>query len=240
MNSAELSPRPGRFREWSVDHYAVDALWTFDAGARSGGIVPADGCFDLIVFQDTVTRRARAVINAPRPSAQLTLIPSGVGVFGIRLTPGFGPLLTETANAVVSQVLNVVTQGGGVTEASAIVRAWAESHRGPPSVVRSFVAEVLSAQGGVRLTRRTSAGARELQRACKHWLNLTPKQFLRIARARCAATSIGAGIPLAAAAATHSYADQSHLTRELHLLLGVTPGSLRPVANLQDSTSRSR
>jgi AraC-like DNA-binding protein len=92
----------------------------------------------------------------------------------------------------------------------------------------------------MRLTGISAARERELQRACRRWLGLSPKAFLRIERVWAAREAIRGGGPLAMIAAELGYADQAHLAREVRELLGVTPRALRPVGILQDLTAPSR
>ena len=93
----------------------------------------------------------------------------------------------------------------------------------------------------MRLTGGLAASReRELQRACRRWLGLSPKAFLRIERVWAARAEIRAGAALATVAADLGYADQAHLTREVRALLGVTPRDLRPVGILQDVAAPSR
>lgn len=69
---------------------------------------------------------------------------------------------------------------------------------------------------------------------------MPPKSFLRIERAWAARAAIGEGTPLAAVAADLGYADQAHMTRDVHALLGLTPRELRAVGFLQDSFRPNR
>ncbi|MEU8818899.1 helix-turn-helix domain-containing protein [Actinoplanes sp. NPDC048796] len=70
-------------------------------------------------------------------------------------------------------------------------------------------------------------GRRRLEREFRRDVGLSPGQVARIARFQRAAAQLGGGAAPAAVAAGNGYADQSHLTREMRVLAGVTPGELR-------------
>jgi len=72
-----------------------------------------------------------------------------------------------------------------------------------------------------------------LARGFRREVGITPKQLARIARMQRAAAALRRGGDLARLAAELGYFDQSHLSRELHDLAGVTPAALaaeRPIA----------
>jgi AraC-like DNA-binding protein len=115
-----------------------------------------------------------------------------------------------------------------------------EAHARQPGIVADFLEEARASAGAMRLTGSSTSRERERQRACRRWLGVSPKAFLRIERVWAAREAIRAGGPLAMVAAHLGYADQAHLTREVRELLGVTPRELRPVVILQDLTAPSR
>jgi AraC-like DNA-binding protein len=65
-----------------------------------------------------------------------------------------------------------------------------------------------------------------LARGFRREVGITPKQLARIARMQRAAAALRRGGDLARLAAELGYFDQSHLSRELHDLAGVTPAAL--------------
>lgn len=72
-----------------------------------------------------------------------------------------------------------------------------------------------------------------LARGFRREVGITPKQLARIARMQRAATALRRGGDLARLAAELGYFDQSHLSRDLRELAGVTPAALaaeRPIA----------
>lgn len=93
--------------------------------------------------------------------------------------------------------------------------------------VRQIVIAIVAA-GGARSIAEIAAeigiGDRQLQRRFRSAVGLTPKQFARIRRLRSAGASVLAGgQPWASVAASHGFADQSHLIHEFSQLTGLTP-----------------
>ncbi len=218
-------------------HWAVAAVWS-SVGTAPGEVwVAADGCFDLILRVGN-DGRASAFVSAPLAFARLVAIDKGDRHVGIRLRPGFGSALVDRPD--------LARAAGRFTwecadDLEALVASSVEAHTRPPNIVADFVAEANAAAGALRLTRALRvARERELQRACRRWLGLRPKAFLRITRAWAARDAIGTGRPLAQVAADLGYADQAHLTREARALLGVTPARLRAVGFLQDPAAPRR
>jgi len=228
------------YQERSGYHPSVAAAWSLAPGKVTASLVPADGCFDLIVEEDACGRRS-AFVYTPVTAAHWVCIEPGTRVLGVRVRPGLGAALVECE----SELQRLVGRDGceeptqlGHLEALVVS---ATSASAPPGLVQEFVAVARSTAGSHRLTTpSTGAAERALQRACRRWLGLSPKAFLRIERAWAARRAIREGQPLAAVAADLGYADQAHLTREIRQLLGVTPRELRPVGILQDSGTTSR
>ncbi len=215
-------------------HPAIAAAWRFEAEESRESLVAADGCFDLIVQVAPRGHRA-AFIYTPVPAAHRVSVEAGTRMFGVRLQPGFGNAVAEHAAELRALAERVSGEGVALLDRlEGLVVSAARTVR-PPDIVHEFVAQARSTAGGHRLTwSSTRAAERELQRACRRWLGLSPKAFLRIERASAVRRGIRAGAPLADVAAELGFSDQAHLTREVRQLLGVTPRELRPVANLQD------
>lgn len=68
-------------------------------------------------------------------------------------------------------------------------------------------------------------------RRCRAATGLSPRDLRQIRRIEAAKRMIAAGLPLAEAAEGAGFADQSHLTRQLRQLWGVTPAALKPPAD---------
>jgi len=231
-----MSATEDRYRERPGRHPAVAAVWSSAAAATGAAVVAADGCFDLIVRTSNQGSVA-AFVYTPVALAHHVTVEAGDRHVGVRLRPGFGPVL------VGRPALVRAAEGLGVDRADeleALVVNAVEEHARPPNIVADFVEEARASAGALRLTGHSSASReRELQRACRKWLGLSPKAFLRIERGSAARDAIRTGAALATIAADLGYADQAHLTREVRELLGVTPRELRRVGNLQDLATLS-
>jgi AraC-like DNA-binding protein len=222
---AGYQERPGR-------HPAVAAVWSSAAAAPGASLVAADGCFDLIVRASN-HGGVSAFVYTPVARAHHAAVDAGDRHVGVRLRPGFGAALVERPDMVRVAERFAIDRPDDL---EALVVNALEAHARQPHVVADFVEEARLSAGSLRLTGGSSAAReRELQRACRRWLGLSPKAFLRIERVWAAREAIRAGGPLAMIAADLGYADQAHLTREVRQLLGVTPRELRPVGILQDS-----
>ncbi len=64
---------------------------------------------------------------------------------------------------------------------------------------------------------------RQLERDFERWLGVSPRHLAQVAQVQGVARSIFAGATLADAAAARGFADQSHMTRVVKQLTGVTP-----------------
>jgi hypothetical protein len=231
--AARSHARPGR-------HAAVAAVWSFGAGEASSSLVAADGCFDLIVRADG-PGRAAAFVYTPATSAHRAWVEAGTHLLGIRLRPGYGAALIDNYAEILRAAERRASDVGSLDKLESLVASALDAHSGPPNVVADFIETARATAGRVRLTSPSpTSRERELQRACRRWLGVTPKTFLRIERAWAAREAIREGTPLATVAADVGYADQAHLTREIRELLGVTPRQLQPVGILQDETKPHR
>ena len=221
--------RPGR-------HAAVAAVWSHTAAASGTSWIAADGCFDLIV-KTSARGDVSSLVYTPTASVQRTSTLAAERVIGVRLRPGYGAVLRTRAD-LVARAVEHVCRG---EDLETLVISALEEHARPPHVVRDLVLAARETKGAIRLGARSSrTSEREIQRACRVWLGMSAKSFLRIERVWAAREAIGAGTPLAQAAAELGYADQAHLSREVKALLGVSPRSLRAVGNLQDLASPAR
>jgi AraC-like DNA-binding protein len=96
----------------------------------------------------------------------------------------------------------------------------------------NHAAELIRSSGGTlrvaHVAERLCISARQLERAFRQTLGLTPKQYLRIARLGTVWDLLQSGDHhgLADVAYRAGYADQAHLTRDLKGLIGVQPGRL--------------
>jgi hypothetical protein len=210
-------------------HPAVAAVWSAVSCARTTTIVPADGCFDLIVRRRADGSSA-AHVYRPIARAHVVVVDNGDAHFGVRLRPGFGSALLKPG---------VLEAAVGTDDLEGLVVDAVNSHRQAPHIVEDFVAAARWASGAVRIDS-FDRHERQLQRACRRWLGLTPKAFLRIERAWGAHAAITQGTPLADVAADLGYTDQAHLTRDVRQLLGTTPGALKPAVGFRQDAPPPR
>jgi len=229
-----------RYQERPGTHLAVAAVWSFAPSEASSSLIAADGCFDLIV-RTPGAGRASAFVYMPTTHAHQAVVEADTGLYGVRIRPGYGAALIESRTDILRVAERSVAARAKPEELESLVVSAIEDYARPPNIVADFVAHARAIAGTQRLTSTSSSSReRELQRACRKWLGLTPKAFLRIERAWAARDAIREGRPLATVAALLGYADQAHLTREIRKLLGVTPRQLRPVGILQDSARPHR
>lgn len=215
-------PEQVQHQERPSRHPAVAAVWSSVSSARTTTIVPADGCFDLIVRRRAAKGLAVHVYR-PIARAHVVVVDDGDAYVGVRVRPGFGAALLQPG------VLAAAARTGDLE--SVVIDA-VDSHKQAPPIVEDFVAAARSLRGAVRIGS-FDQHERQLQRACRRWLGLTPKAFLRIERAWGARAAIALGTPLADVAADLGYTDQAHLTRDVRHLLGATPGALKPPVGFQ-------
>jgi len=77
-----------------------------------------------------------------------------------------------------------------------------------------------------RVARAVGVGERRLQQLFDLHVGLSPVRYRRLARLHRCLASIGPEPDWAALAYAHGFADQSHLSRELRALVGLTPTEL--------------
>ena len=148
-----------------------------------------------------------------------------VEVFAIRLKPaGFCTLF----GVPVSELLN--THEDLVAVLGTRFRAFAVRLRDAPGTpARIRAAELIRASGGTLrvadVADRVYISTRQLERAFKTTIGLSPKQYMRIARLNRVQKLLREGQHrgLADVAYQAGYADQSHFTRDFKLLVGKPP-----------------
>ena len=100
----------------------------------------------------------------------------------------------------------------------------------PDSRIEAAAAELESTQGGRRVQDLATTAGMSLRSFQENFLKavgLTAKEFARVQRLQAALRMLDAGeAALAQVAVDTGFADQSHATRELHQLTGLTPARL--------------
>jgi len=183
-----------------------------------------DGCADLLVDES-----GGIEVVGVSDTVALPVLPSGSWTRGIRLRP---EAVGRTLGAVASTLRNTTVPLGDVV-GSRRARALAGHHaidawiRGVEPDARTRAAVRLLAGHHVEgVAERIGLSSRQLHRLFMAEVGINPKTFQRVARLRRFLAFSEAGYGLAAAAAGAGYADQPHLTREVHRLAGLTPVAL--------------
>ena len=102
--------------------------------------------------------------------------------------------------------------------------SWLRSVR--PDGLATAAVRLLTSHSVSGTADQLGLSARQLQRVMATTTGLTPKAFQRVARLQRFLQDAECGASLATAAAVAGYADQSHLTREVRALSGLTPAQL--------------
>lgn len=219
MTYREL-PAPGPLRE------LAECVWISDTPRRTR-VLP-DGCMDLIEMED------RVVVAGPDTTAFIAE-QDGTVATGIRFRPGMLPRLlgvpaAEVRNTRIGLDLLRPNAGGGslMSLTTRLLEGETARETAPWRLgVLRHVTERLGDGAGVRsVADEIGWSARNLQRQCAAVFGYGPATLRRILRFRRAVRLLDAGMPVAATAAMAGYADQSHLSREVHYLAGVPPSQL--------------
>lgn len=210
--------------------------WTTTADGTPGRVLP-DGCMDLLWMG------GRLVVAGPDTSAFLSVAPVGTVVAGLRFAPGSAPgVLGLPAHAVRDQrvALAEVWERDLVTRleeqvaaarhpARALERVAAAHGRRPPQV-DPLLAEVVRRVGRDEavgtVADAVGLSPRQLHRRSLDAFGYGPKLLARVLRLQRALDAARTGEALASVAATHGYADQAHLARDVRDLAGTTLGGL--------------
>lgn len=214
----------------------VLCTWTQVTTARHVQHVMPDGCVDVLVSD------AGVVVAGPATRAVDVALPAGIAITAIRFRPGHAAAaLGVPVSALVDRevALADVVAGdlarrlvGAADRAAALESAFRCSPADPlidaalPWLVRNpdRPVQALAALLGV--------SPRQLQRRVAAAVGYPAKTFQRIARLqRLLALARRAPAPLARLALDAGFADQAHMTREVHALAGRTPSQLLGVAD---------
>ncbi|MDF2178096.1 helix-turn-helix domain-containing protein [Aliiglaciecola sp. CAU 1673] len=204
-------------------------------------IIP-DGCIDLVLC--TTSQEQTFCFGTSSRFLTVPISPN-VRYLGIRFAPGQARhfintpahLLTDNHMELfgaLKQRLSPVFAQPDAAQALALLEEiclnWLQ--RNPPQAMRlDQIIKGLSQYSALPLAvfcEQMGIGQRQLQRLCKEWIGLSPKQYQRIARANQALHFLqkGEDTPLAQIALASGYADQSHMQREVKWCFGQTPLSL--------------
>lgn len=226
----------------------VQCTWTRKVGdlesQREVRVVP-DGCMDLLWMQDEL------LVAGPDTQAWLRRLPAGTTIAGLRFPPGVAPGLLHVpadellnsripvlecsapwANRVAENLFNAPEAAAAIMQDAVKTMLQGDDGKHDP-VVRHVVRTVSAAPCGMSMTVRDLAdeiglSERQLHRRCSHALGYGLKTFTRIVRFQRFMERVGQQSPpsLAWLAADSGYADQSHLSRDVRQLTGLTPSEL--------------
>lgn len=225
MVSYREMPAPGLLRD------LAECVWVTNA-AEPGRILP-DGCMDLIAMNRAV------VIAGPDTTAYISRQICGVAT-GIRFRPGALPRLlgvpaSEFHGARIAlDAVRPETAGRPLMEVTAqLLRGESRTETAPWSTSQlAHVTSRFAAGASVRsVADEIGWSARTLQRQCGVVYGYGPAMLRRILRFRRAVRLLRAGRSAADTAHAVGYADQSHLSRQVRALAGVSTSQLVSDAN---------
>jgi len=210
-----------------------------------------DACIDIVLLPDQAP-----MVVGPWNVAFLARLSAGTCVTGARLHPGRAScLLGIPASELLNQTIPIAAVKGAVQstrleevteQPDAATRRSALAHALSASL-EDFVPVDHAVQAGIRwlsrhpqgrigqLSRWIGISERQLHRRFSTAVGYGPKTFqtvLRFQRLLKAARERGAELSLADLAASIGYADQAHMTREVHRL-----ADLRPTVLLRSAES---
>jgi AraC-like DNA-binding protein len=205
----------------------VDAVWRTRDVTDGTYLASADACWDLIVVRSGEGCRVRL----SGPSSRPTVVPYRAGNrnVGVRFLPG-----TYFTHIPASQMCDRTVDLPMVGERFFALAGelWAvPGYDDVDDLIQAFADTGLLAHDDV--VARALAGEpallsdRSVQRHFSRATGLSLRHVRQIARARRAAALLREGRAIADVAYELGYADQAHLTRDLHRLVGFTPGQSR-------------
>jgi AraC-like DNA-binding protein len=215
------------YREWAAPpqwRHAVACLWEQRVATdRIQRVVP-DGHADLLIDQRGTIEVVGASDEVARPALR-----AGTRLIGVRLRPdAVGPAFRTTASSLLNQTVPA-EDVFGARRARLLVDpagrdAWIRSIQPDGRVTRAV--DLLATHSVAESADQLDLTPRQLHRLLRAELGLAPKVYQRVVRFQRFLRLADAGSSLAGAAADAGYADQSHLTRDVGQLSGVTPARL--------------
>lgn len=248
-----MSPLPLEYREtppapplrpW------VECYWSVRGFVPEPTVRPVlpDGCMDLLVSDGAGGHASARVVGTQRHAAPITLV-GRVSAFGIRFRPaGLPAFLPVHAGDLVDEAPELVDVAGqaDLADFGALAEAplgdrprladgllIARLSRFAPDrfVARALasIRETQGAPGAGTIASRLGMSRRTLERRFRATVGVGPGALARILRFRRASSRMAArpDVQLGRIAYEAGYADQSHFTRDVRDLTGVTPGQLR-------------
>ncbi len=218
---------PDIYREWDPPQawrHAVSCCCEQRVGEERVQRVLPDGHADLLLYDSGTVE-----VVGVHDEVSLPRLPAGTHIRGVRFRPAaVAAAFRLTASSLRNRSVPAEHVLGGrdarlLTDKGRL-DAWIRSVEPDP---RTMAAVRLLASLSVSDTaERISVTPRQLQRLLLTDVGLAPKAYQRVARLQRFVRAVDGGSSLAEAAADAGYSDQPHVTREVRLLSGVTPGRL--------------
>jgi AraC-like DNA-binding protein len=255
---------PATYREYAptaATATAIECLWTSLSHEAQRVSVFPDGCVDLMLRgRGTTAGQTEGVtleIVGAMTSARAVEVVPGTFHVGVRFRPGYARrLFAMPLHEITDRQVPLAAAWGARAEVVAKLFCAAEhpdalalllttlteralqEHDAMQCALDRFVAS----QGTLPLEAlhdTAGRGERQFRRMCLERTGLAPKRLGQILRVRRVTELLQSSpyVPLSALAQTMGYADQAHMTREVRMLTGQTPGMLQPAADdrfLQD------
>jgi AraC-like DNA-binding protein len=216
------------YREWAPPpawRGAVVCCWEQRVSTGRVQRVVPDGRADLLIDPSGATQVVGVADEVALP--ELT---AGAWIRGVRFRPeavaaAFGVTASELTNRAVAGADVLGDRRARDLADPAFLDRWVAAIEPEP---RAVVAVRLLRSHSVDATAaELDISARHLRRVMTANTGLSPKRYQRVVRfQRFLAAAEGGGAALAAASAAAGYADQSHLTRDVRALTGITPAQL--------------
>ena len=221
-------------------------VWHSVTGGEPVRVLP-DGCMDFLWSADGI------VIAGPDTQAHVFARRPGVAVTGLRFAPGFAPsVIGAPAHAFINErvPLDAVWRASLVRQVEDDLAASddpgaalehlainvGESRRTSDRLVDRIVDRVRGAVPVARIADEVGLSSRQLHRRCLDAFGYGPKTLARVLRMTDALEMARAGVSFADTAARAGYADQSHLSRDVRELAGI---SLRQLVGDSSAANRS-
>ncbi|MDE3075609.1 MAG: helix-turn-helix domain-containing protein [Chloroflexota bacterium] len=221
MNESDI------YREWAPPEAwceVVSCCWEQRVYADRVQRVLPDGHADVLLYGSGEVEFVGVYDHVALPP-----LPRGTVIRGIRLRPqavaaAFRLKAEELRNLTVPGQDVIGTWRTRQLRDDAVIDAWIRSIE--PDRRTSMAIELLQSETVESAARQVGLSARQLQRTIVTNVGLTPKTLQRVMRLQRFLQYAERRAELAAASADAGYADQSHLTREVQALSGLTPARL--------------
>jgi AraC-like DNA-binding protein len=182
-----------------------------------------------LVVRTMPGERREVIVLGPRTRAAYHVADPGPSCVRVRLRPGRAkallgrPVRDLADRAFRAPELPGLDIGGLVADPVGTLAAAVAERRADGDLIAEAAA-LLADEGVAATARRLHLSERRLRALFADGVGLSPKHFARIDRVRTV-LSTGAGARWADVATAAGYYDQSHMTSEFRLLMGVPPAA---------------